>query len=253
MAMQLTILGSSASMPGPNDACSGYLVSHNDTHILLDCGTGVISALQSAIPLENLSTVVISHFHPDHFIDLIPLRYGLRYGPTVAKGPCVLLPPGGREHLATVGAGLRNSETYFSSTYEMEEYDPTADHVIEGLSISFCRTTHDIPTWAMRVTDDTRTLVYTADTQGSPELEVFATGADTLLCESTYPSTLENLPSGNHLTSKQAGELATAAGAGQLILTHFWPGIERSLFLNDAAETFGGDIQIAEQGRSFAI
>ena len=251
--MNLVVLGSSASMPAPGDACSGYLVSSGDTHVLLDCGTGVISALQNEIALASLSAIVISHFHPDHFIDLVPLRYGLRYGPGSIFHPHVFLPPGGISYLEQVGRGLRDSEDYFTSTYNLNEYDPAQILTIGDLQVSFCRTTHDIPTYAIAVSDGDDRLVYTADTQESKELVAFSREADVLLCESTYPSTLENLPSGNHLTSQQAGELASQAQAGQLVLTHFWPGIDRSDFQADAVTAFDGEIHLAKPGLTLAV
>lgn len=253
MSMKVVVLGSSASMPAAGDACSGYLVQCGDTNVLLDCGTGVISALQKHIALTDLTAIVITHFHPDHFIDLVPLRYGLRYGPGESIRPRVFLPPHGIAYLNQVGMGLRNSENYFEQAYDLEEYEPEGTLTFGDLNLSFCRTTHDIPTWAISVTDGEHTFAYTADTQESAELVEFFSGADVLLSESTYPSTLANLPSGNHLTSKQACELATHAGVGHLVLSHFWPGIDRQEFLADAATTFQGPISLAESGSAIAV
>lgn len=248
MSMNVVVLGSSASMPAANDACSGYLVQHNDTNVLIDCGSGVVSALQRQIPLESLSAIVITHFHPDHFIDLVPLRYGLRYGPGESIRPSVYVQPGGIAYLSQVGQGLRNTSLYFDVAYNIHEYDPAEELVIGDLTLSFCRTTHDIPTFAVAVTDGAGRLVYTADTQESEALVEFSRNADVLLSESTYPSTLENLPSGNHLTSRQAGELASRAEACHLVLTHFWPGIDRAEFRADAASAFHGPISVAKPG-----
>ena len=49
--------------------------------LLIDCGTGVLAKLQHFLPLTELTAVVISHMHADHFFDLIPLRYAYKYGP----------------------------------------------------------------------------------------------------------------------------------------------------------------------------
>lgn len=251
MSLELVTLGSSASMPAAGDACSGYLMSSGDTHVLIDCGTGVLARLQEVISLDQLTAIVISHFHPDHFIDLVPLRYGLRYGPTPISTPAVYLPPGGIDYLARVGQGLRDSATYFSSTYGLAHYDPAAPLQIGDLRFDFCQTTHDMPTYAMTVRSGERTLAYTADTQASGDLHAFIAGADLLLCESTYPASLPDLPSDNHLNSHQAGELATRAGAGHLVLTHFWPGIERSRFAEEAARAFAGPVSLAAPGARF--
>ena len=251
MTIELVTLGSSASMPAAGDACSGYLISSGATRVLIDCGSGVVAELQKVIPICELSAIVISHFHPDHFIDLVPLRYGLRYGPERAGSPAVYLPPNGIDYLARVGQGLRGSDTYFSSTYRLAEYDPARSLEIGDLAIDFRQTTHDVPTFAMTVRAGDRRVGYTADTRASDDLHEFLAGADLLLCESTYPDSLPDLPSDNHLTSRQAGALAARTGAGHLVLTHFWPGIERSRFADDAAQVFAGPVSLAAPGARF--
>lgn len=250
--MDLTILGASASSPDAGDACAGYLVREGTTELLIDCGSGVISKLREQTCIERLSAIVISHFHPDHFIDLITLRYGLRYGLNDVVRPRLIVPPGGIDYLTNVGMALRNKPDYFTSSYNMEEFDPGSDLVIGNLTLTFQRTTHDIPTWAIAVQGTSR-LVYTADTQESDELESFASGADVVLCESTYPASTGELPTGNHLTSNQAGQLAKRARANRLVLTHFWPGIDRSLFASEASHAFGGPVVLAESGLRLEI
>lgn len=118
--------------------------------------------------------------------------------------------------------------------------------------LSFQQTTHDEPTWACAV-QGTHRLVYTADTQASIELERFAAGADLLLCEATYPAGLTDLPSANHLTSRQAGRLARAAAARTLVLTHFWPGLDRAQYAAEAADEFDAPVLLAQPGLSVAL
>jgi len=251
-AMELIILGSSASSPDAGDACAGYLVRQGDTEVLLDCGSGVLGQLRRHTSVDRLSAIVISHFHPDHFIDLVPMRYGLRYGLSGAARPRVLVPPGGRSYLAGVGQALRGNPEFFERSFDLHEYDPRAALPIGELSLSFQRTTHDVPTWACAVDGDAR-LVYTADTQASAELEAFARDADLLLCEATYPASAGELPSHNHLTSRQAGELARRAGARQLVLTHFWPGIDRSIFAAEAERAFEAPVMLARPGLTVPV
>jgi ribonuclease BN (tRNA processing enzyme) len=250
--MELTILGSSASSPDAGDACAGYLVRQGETELLLDCGSGVLGQLRKVTSVDRLSAIVISHFHPDHFIDLIPMRYGLRYGWGEPVRPRLIVPPGGRAYLSGVGTALRNAPEFFERSFAVEEYDPEQPLAIGELTLSFQKTTHDVPTWACAIQGSDR-LIYTADTQESAELERFAFEADLLLCEATYPAGTGELPSGNHLTSLQAGELARRAAVHHLVLTHFWPGIDRSLFRDEAERAFGASVTIARPGLTLPV
>lgn len=259
--MTLTVLGSSASSPDAGDACAGYLVSQGDARLLLDCGSGVLGNLRKVSAVESLSAIVISHFHPDHYLDLIPMRYGLRYGLSEPVRPLVFVPPGGIQFLTRLGTALRNSPTFFTQSFRIVEIDPHKILHVGPFSLSFQRTTHDEPTWACAVAGTAR-LVYTADTRESTEIERFAAAADLLVCESTYTGpagapagALEGASIGalaegsaNHLTSHQAGVLARKAGARQLMLTHFWPGLDRSLFAEEAERAYGAPVILARPG-----
>jgi ribonuclease BN (tRNA processing enzyme) len=254
--LELIILGSSASCPAAGDACSGYLIRYGETQILLDCGSGVLSNLMTVTEPSRLSAIVITHFHPDHYIDLVPMRYGLRYSTRQASPPRLFVPPGGAAFLERVGTALRNSPSFFNASFRVAEYDPNRRLEIDDLGLSFQRTTHDEPAWAVAVEANgqrTGRLVFTSDTRDCPELASFARGADLLLCEATYPSGDPDLPSDNHLTSGQAGALAREAAASRLVLTHFWPGFERSQFKSEAEAAFGGPVELASPGLRLSI
>jgi ribonuclease BN (tRNA processing enzyme) len=247
--MTLNVLGSSASSPDAGDACAGYLVQQGAVRILLDCGSGVLGNLRLVTEVESLSAIVISHFHPDHFLDLIPMRYGLKYGLTQPVRPRLFVPPGGIAFLEGVGQAIRRSPDFFTDAFQVTEYDPQSPIHIDDLTLTFQRTTHDEPTWACAVQGAAR-LVYTADTRESVELERFAAGADLLLCEATYPAAAGALTGGsaNHLTSHQAGALARSAGARTLMLTHFWPGLDLAVFGEEAARAYGAPVILAHPG-----
>ena len=76
--MKLTVLGKYGPYPqGENTACSGYLIEDGNTKILVDCGPGVLSRLQSFIDIKTLDAIYLTHLHYDHTSDLLPLRYYL--------------------------------------------------------------------------------------------------------------------------------------------------------------------------------
>src|SRR5215468_8099433 len=80
-SVQVTVLGKSPSWQDADGACSGYLVEEAGTSVLLDCGNGVFGKLRRYADYVEIDAVVISHLHADHFLDLVPFSYALRYGP----------------------------------------------------------------------------------------------------------------------------------------------------------------------------
>jgi ribonuclease Z len=82
-----------------------------------------------------------------------------------------------------------------------------------------------------------------------------ASGADLLVCESTFLAADAHLAERyGHLTAQQAGRLACEAGARRLVLTHFsarYP--EPSAFADEAASEFAGDIVVAEDLMCIAV
>jgi ribonuclease BN (tRNA processing enzyme) len=235
------VLGCSAAYPGPGGACSGYLVRDGKTNLLVDCGTGVLSNLQSVAALDKVDAIVISHLHADHFYDLIPYRYALmRLTPKVR--PALYLPPGGKKALLKTVSVFDKSPDFFSKYFDVEEYSPKAGIKVGKLSIEFASVKHYIPAYAMAISGKKR-LVYSADSGVCDELAAVARGADLFLCEAARCSRDDG--EWGHLLASDAAKLAKKAGAKRLILTHFWPDHDYSAQLRQAGRVFGAGVEEA--------
>jgi len=105
-----------------------------------------------------------------------------------------------------------------------------------------------VETFAFRFEHGGQVLTYSGDTGESPVLVELARSADILLCEAGFPDQ-PGLPPGLHLTGRQAGRHASAAGAGHLILTHLYPDNDAALSLAEAQSTFQGPISLAAPGQ----
>jgi ribonuclease BN (tRNA processing enzyme) len=71
-----------------------------------------------------------------------------------------------------------------------------------------------------------------------------------LLSEASFQDGPNNPPD-LHLTARQAGEHATRAGVGQLVLTHLVPWYDRERTLGEAAGSFCGPLSAATSGLVF--
>jgi ribonuclease BN (tRNA processing enzyme) len=89
--------------------------------------------------------------------------------------------------------------------------------------------------------------VYTGDTGVSDALGAWATGCDLLLAECSLPDTMAIR---EHLTPRQAGQLAAQAVARRLVLTHFYPPVDVVDILGDVAENYTGPTVLATDGWS---
>ena len=261
--MELTILGGSAAAPNPGDACAGYHVASGATALLLDCGSGVVSRLRALADERALSGVVITHLHADHTLDLIALRYALKYVPAAAlPAPIpVHLPPGGLPFLERLAGVFQEGNEagldFWGDVFAPREYDPAAALAVGDLTIRFAAMSHYVPVWAVRV-EERRTgkaLTFSADTGPQAPLADFAAGSDLLLCEATL---LRQAPGQEpaaygHLTAEEAGRIATEAGVKRLVLTHLWAELGFGRYLADARASFAGPVDRAEAGARFTI
>lgn len=252
--MKLTILGTSAAYPGPNTPCSGYLLSDAGVNILLDCGTGSLANLQRHVRIEEVSDIIISHMHPDHFLDLIPYRYALRYGNGGHKqhAPRLHLPPGGIEVLSRVTAPFSETKHFFDETFDVREYGPADGVTLDGLAVTFCPTKHYIPTYAIRLSGS-KNLTYSSDSGSCPELVGLAKDTDLLLC--TVGRCLgEDIASlWGHMLPREAGELARQARVKKLMLTHLWPACDRDSSAREASQALGRSVRVATVNRSYSF
>jgi len=103
---RVTIVGSGTSAPQPETPASGTLVETASTAILIDCGPGVIRAMMPIRDPRNLDAIVIGHFHADHYIDIVSLRYLLPWAGFTGHRMPLLLPPGGRARMDELAAAI---------------------------------------------------------------------------------------------------------------------------------------------------
>ncbi len=251
--MRLTILGGSAASPNAGMGCAGLLVQTDRTRLVLDLGPGTLQELRRHTDFRTLDAVIVSHMHVDHVLDLLALRHALAYNPLPAPAPVpIWLPPGGAELLAQATAPFDACDEpgRFTSTVTVTEYDPAHALTIGDVVVAFAPAVHDIPAWAIRLESPAgAALGYTGDTGPVAALAGFFAGVRVLVAEATLLEPGARPPDERgSLTAAEAGQLAGAAGAEILVLTHMWEELGLETYRAQAAAVFPGRIEMATPG-----
>jgi ribonuclease BN (tRNA processing enzyme) len=217
--MKVTVVGSSPAWPNPGGAHSGYLVEGGGT-LLLDCGPGVLPRLREREGWPRVDAIVITHFHLDHWGDLVPWVWGAMYGPgRELPSPELWLQPGGAEMLEGFGEQLGFPDM-FENAFTLRRYSDRETFATAGFQVTPVRVPHyDLETYALRVTNGEKTLAYSGDSAPAEELVEVARDADLFLCEATLAESREPAMRG-HLSAEEALSAARAAGTRRLVVIH---------------------------------
>ena len=221
--MKLTVLGMNGPYPAAGGATSGYLVEENDTYVLVDCGSGVLSRLLKRLSPVDLTCVCLSHLHYDHACDMLPMQYYL-------QGRDLRLPvylPGEDE------SPMRR--LLEAPCFDVKPYEDT--FTVGDFTVTVHVTRHPVPCRALKFTVNGKTLVYTGDAAEGDSLVEFCRDADVLLADGAFLDRQwhDKAP---HMSARMAAELAKNAGVKMLIVTHLPPSNVPSLLLDEARAVF---------------
>jgi ribonuclease BN (tRNA processing enzyme) len=252
--MELVTVGTGTVAPNARRTCPCHWVTRGDLRLLLDCGSGALHRLaEFGLPWQQVTHVILTHFHPDHWSELPMLVYALKHtAQPERKEPFVILgPPGVVQLLRTLaeGYGAWLLDPGFPigilDVRDGEPFPLNADVSLETFPVP-----HSDESVAVSLVAPEGRLVYTGDTGPSSELARWAAGCDLLLAECSLP---ESMAMDIHLTPERAGDLAKEADAKRLVLTHFYPPVETSDPAKLAGKRFTGPVSAAKDGDHFII
>ncbi|SDB88926.1 Ribonuclease BN, tRNA processing enzyme [Raineyella antarctica] len=249
---ELVIVGCSGSGPGPASAASSYLVRCTEegrtTTVLLDLGSGAFGPLQRHLDPREVDAIVLSHLHADHCLDLAAWDVAATYSSTAPWGPVpTYAPAGARDRIARASEVEDPREAELERSFDFRTIREGSTVTIGCFTMTVARVAHPVESYAIRLDGPQGSLVYSGDTGPTPALDELARGASVLLAEASFPD-VAGLPADLHLSGRQAGECAAAAGVQTLVITHV-PAWEDPLARAEEARTsFDGRIVLAEPG-----
>jgi ribonuclease BN (tRNA processing enzyme) len=230
MAVQITVIGSSPAWPNPGGAHSGYLFESGGElfesggeRLLVDCGPGVLPRLREREAWPRVDAIAITHFHLDHWGDLVPWVWGSFYLRSNGEGPGrphLWVYDGGRAYLEALGLRLGFPDM-FERAFDLHEFRDSEPFAAAGFEVLPARLPHyTVETYGFRVSKEGRTVAYSGDSAPSTRLVELARGSDLFICEATLEhAELDGEPRG-HLSAEEAISAYKAAAAHRLLLTH---------------------------------
>lgn len=264
--MNLTIIGSTGSFPGPGSPASCYLLTAHDGtrpwRVLLDLGSGSLGVLQRYMDLKDIDAIFISHLHPDHCMDLCGLHVAVHWDPAGWGRDRILV--WGPEQTADRMAdayGLPH-EPGMREDFDFRAFTPEQTVKVGPFQVTPYAVRHPVEeAYALRVQTTeklygevvTSVLTYSGDTDSCEGLVRAAQGADLFLCEAAFQEGRDDAIEGVHLTGKRAGQAATQAEVQRLLLTHIPVWTDEATVLAEAREEYSGNLAVAVSGVSYGV
>ncbi len=243
--MRLTVVGAGpAYTDRPGSTGAAYLIRHRDGAVLLDLGQGSFPRLAGLMDPADLDAVLISHLHPDHYIDLIPLRLYLRWEEPRRRVRVV-----GPAGLAGKLDGLHDEPGFAAAALDVEDLAPGRLE-IGPFEIEAARVAHTDSSYAFRVglPGGEPGIVYSGDCGRAEDLDPLIRPGDTLLSEVSFgPGPA--VEGAWHLDGPEVGDLARRTRAGRVLLTHIQMGFDRRATIDSVTARYdGGTVELVDPG-----
>jgi len=256
--MHVTFLGTGSAMPTGERIQTGLLLRAAGDSLLVDCGSGVLHALQrTPVGYEGVDTVLLTHHHLDHVSDLMVL---LKARWLAGAASMTIVGPPGTEELVE---GLLDVHEYMQDRLDLtlREVAPGSEFSVAGFEADSMATRHSMDCLAYRLAHpadggerDPPTFGYSGDSEAFPDLVDFFDGAAVLAHDCSFP---DDVDVSNHPTPAALGRALADADAdlGRVYLTHLYPHTEgvHEEMLDSIADHYDGDVRFANDGLSVEI
>jgi ribonuclease BN (tRNA processing enzyme) len=144
-------------------------------------------------------------------------------------------------------------EDLIDNAFDVTEYEPWDQPQVGPFQLRFCEVPHFIRTFAVEITSRSgRRFTFGADCSPNDALVEFARDTDLLLIEGTLPRP-ERTGDRGHLTPSEAGAHGRAAGAKRLVVTHYSDELDSDWVSSEAAEAFGGPVELAHEDAVYTV
>jgi ribonuclease Z len=295
--LHVELCGTGSPLPDPDRASACTAVVAGGHLLLFDVGPGAWKQVDlEDLPTSALAAVFLTHFHSDHIGDLgeaiTQSWIAGRTEPLEVVGP-----PGTAEVVAgfaeayaadararvahhgeaALPAAGATAVAHEGPAFEGVDAEPIGVWERDGVRVLMFPVDHRpvSPAVGYRIEYAGRSVVVSGDTRKSASVERAARGTDLLIHEALEANAVRRASSvaarlgqdrlaklandipGYHTTPVEAAEVAQAAGAKKLVLTHLVPAprnvFMRRIFLSGTGGVYDGEIVLGEDGMRFDL
>jgi ribonuclease BN (tRNA processing enzyme) len=249
--MDIFLLGTGTAIPVKQHSPAGLVVIADGMRLLFDIGPGTLSRLEQAgISYDQIDRLLLTHFHPDHSLDLATLLLVFNYAPGASRT---------RPFTITACAGLeeflqrmyRLYPDLLPLGYELRLHPVRREEFSLGkVKIQTAPTGHTPESVAYRLELAGRSVVYSGDAAPHGEWVDLAAGADLLICECSFPAGWETE---DHLNADSAGRIAQQAGVKSLVITHCYPPALAVDLAGQIRKHYSGKVHLAVDGLHLSL
>ncbi len=240
----LTLLGTGTCQIEFERRASSVLLELHTTPILFDCGHGIVQRLlEVGVAHNQLQHIILSHFHPDHVSDLIPL---LQAGAWSRKNPRTsdlhIYGPTGVKRIVDGLLNIFGPSSFQQPSYSLVIHEITEDcftidaHTFESLSLP------PAGNHGLRFSWNGKTYAITGDSNFHEEEIAFLRNVDLAIIDS------------GHIEDEEIVELAVASQAQVIVCSHLYREIDAAhLQVWAAQKGYQGTIIVGRDLMSFVL
>lgn len=219
MKLQFVGCGDALGSGGRYNTC--FHVTGETVNFLIDCGASSLPAMKRwRIARDTIDTILITHFHGDHFAGLpfllLDAQFTRRTRPLTIAGPLGITT---RLTQAMEALFENSSKTQQRFALSVVELKPEERRQFGAVTVTPFPVVHGDsggPFLAYRVEAEGRILSYSADTEWTDSLIPAARNADLFICEAYYYDRIVR----NHLSLTTLEQHLTEIAPKRLVLTH---------------------------------
>lgn len=242
MTNKITILGSGSCNLTPDRMAASVLIQKDGRNIVYDFGRGAsIRLTEVGLRQADITTIILSHLHPDHVTDLYPFLHAASWSqidPRV-NNLTIYGQPGTKEFVTTKLLTVFDDQQ-LSRNFSINTIDIQPSLIeIEGLKIQFIDLHHS---YGMKFEENGKQYAIMGDSSFHTDLVDALSMVDLGVFDA------------GHLTDEEVVELAVQSNAELLVCSHLYRELDENTLNNAArAQGYTGQIVVAHDRREFAF